>query len=95
MRFLILPILFTIDIGLAQTEKPTSKIDGTYYLLESESGINNQQTKTKLFQLAENNGLRMLAIAACEKCVPAIYTYKREDSESLKRHTFLTPWEFL
>ena len=88
MKIIVLPFLLLVNILFAQTDKPTSKMDGSYHLLESERGLNNQPTKTKLVQLVENNGVQMLAIAACEKCIPAIYTYKAEDSETLDRHTY-------
>ena len=77
-----------VNLGFSQADKTTTAINGTYYMLESERGLNNQPTKTKLVQLVENNGVQMLAIAACEKCIPAIYTYKAEDSETLDRHTY-------
>lgn len=81
-----LPIYFLMLVtcfAVAQYEVPTTAINGEYHLFEVERGINNQPTKTKLFEFGENNGVKLLAVAACEKCMPAIYTYQEEDSKRL------------
>ncbi len=64
--------------SFAQSVMVLDDVDGTYYLSNEERGI-----KKKLGQLVENNGTRMLALAACEKCPPAIYTYQEQDSKRL------------
>jgi len=66
----------------------TNQVNGTYHLFEAERGVNNKLTKTKLIEYGENNGTKLLAIAACEKCMPAVYTYKKEKSKELKRKVF-------
>lgn len=59
-----------------------------YHLLEAERGIDNQPTHTKLVEYGAHNGTKLLAIAACEKCIPAIYSYQADDSESLGVTTY-------
>ena len=81
-RILVL-LLFSINIIAAQQEMPTKSINGTYYLLFSERGV-----KTKHIQFGENNGTQLLAIAACEKCMPAVYTYKPKESKELEKPVF-------
>ncbi len=66
----------------AQKGMPTEAINGTYHLLEAERGIGNKQTKTKIFQYGLFGNDKVLAIAACEKCMPAIYKYQKKESEA-------------
>ena len=74
---------------LSQEEAVLSTaINGTYHLLEAERGMNNGQTKTKIFEYAEHNGKKLLAISACEKCMPAIYSYQEADSKDLETLVF-------
>lgn len=82
---ILLPIItfFVMQFSLSQNVKPTSDINGTYHLLEAERGV-----KTKFFEFGEHNGVQLLAIAACQKCIPGVYTYQKEDSESIDRLVF-------
>ena len=87
MKKLIISFIFLVNTNLlfSQHEMPSKDNSGTYYLLEAEKGINNKPTKTKLFQFGEKeeNGAQLLAIAACEKCMPAVYTYQAAQSKRL------------
>ena len=76
-------VLLTPCLLYSQGKKPTEAINGTYHLLEGERGIGNKQTKTKIFQYGLFGKTKVLAIAACGKCMPAIYKYKKEESEAL------------
>lgn len=80
---LLLPCLL-----FSQNENPTEAMNGTYHLLEGERSIGNKQTKTKIFQYGLLGNDKVLAVAACEKCMPAIYKYKEEDSKELKTAVF-------
>ena len=71
----------------AQHEPKASTIDGKYTALVEEKGMSGP-TKDKVIQLAENNGVQMLAVAACEKCFPAIYTYNADITSKLKKTVF-------
>ena len=62
----------------SQNENPTEALNGTYNLLESEKGIGNKQTFTKLFQYGKWGKDYVMAVAACSKCMPAIYKYNKE-----------------
>lgn len=82
--FLISFLLLTSTTLLfCQHEMPSTKNNGSYSLLEPERGINNKPTSTKLFEFGKNNGTNLLAIAACEKCMPALYTYQEAQSKRL------------
>lgn len=82
-------VLFCFPVFLfAQHKNPTETLNGTYYLLESERGIGNKQTKTKVAQYAKWGEDYVMAVAACEKCMPAIYKYKKEYSDELKTAVF-------
>jgi hypothetical protein len=69
--------------SLSYSQNPTEAINGTYHLLEGERGIGNKPTKTKLFQYGLLGDTKVLAVATCEKCMPAIYKYKEEYSKEL------------
>ena len=75
-------------IIFAQYTTPTEALTGTYYLLESERGIGNKQTNTKVAQYAKWGDDYVMAVAACEKCMPAIYKSKKEYSDELKTAVF-------
>ncbi len=84
MKHIVLFLLCTVGTSVfAQKGMPTEAINGEYHLLEAERGLKNQPTKNKLFQFGENNGTKLLAIAACEKCMPAVYTFQEEDTKRL------------
>ncbi len=76
-------VLLTPYLLFSQKEMPTEAINGTYHLLVAERGIGNKQTKTKIFQYGVFAGGKVLAIAACGKCMPAIYKYQKGDSKEL------------
>lgn len=72
----------------SQNSNPTEALNGTYNLLESERGIGNKQTFTKIFQYGKWGENYVMAVAACAKCMPAIYKYQKEYSEDLKTAVF-------
>jgi hypothetical protein len=75
-------LLFVISTAFAQQDVTPETVNGTYHLFMAERGVSGP-TKTKLIQFGENNGVKLLAIAACEKCMPAVYTYQEEESKRL------------
>lgn len=84
MKYILIVLLaFNITFVVAQDALPTETINGEYHLLEAERGVNNQPTQTKLFEFGEKNGVKLLGVAACEKCMPAVYTYQEKDSKRL------------
>ena len=76
-------VLLTPYLLFSQREIPTEAINGTYHLLEAERAGGNKKTLTKIFQYGKLGEDNVLAIAACAKCMPAIYKYKKEESEAL------------
>jgi hypothetical protein len=86
LKYLI--ILLSPCILFSQNENPTEALNGTYNLLESEKGIGNKQTFTKVFQYGKWGKDYVMAVAACEKCMPAIYKYNKEYSEDIKTTVF-------
>lgn len=90
-------LFFTIFIFLCSynnfaQENLKERFNGTYYLLEPERGVNNKQTKEKIVQFGENNGTKLLAIAPCEKCMPAVYTYQEKESKTYKKPIFFNSY---
>lgn len=81
-------ILLTPFILFSQNENPTEALNGTYNLLESEKGIGNKQTFTKIFQYGKWGKDYVMAVAACGKCMPAIYKYNKEYSDDMKTAVF-------
>lgn len=66
----------------SQSAEPTEEINGKYYLMDAERGIGSKMTKEKLFQYGVWGEDKVLVVAACEKCSPAMYKYKKEDSDA-------------
>lgn len=76
-------VLFAPFLLFSQNEIPTEVINGEYHLLEEERGVGNKQTKTKKFQYGLLGDQKALAIAACNRCMPAIYKYQEVESKEL------------
>lgn len=72
----------------AQNEVPTKAINGVYHLLEAERTTGSKTTKTKIFQYGLLGTTKVVAVAACKKCVPAIYKYQETESKELNRSVF-------
>lgn len=81
-------VLFTPCLLFSQNENPTEAINGTYHLLEAERAGGNKQTLTKIFQYGKWGEDNVLAVAACKKCMPAIYKYKEVYSKELETAVF-------
>ncbi|WP_407557324.1 hypothetical protein [Winogradskyella sp. 4-2091] len=71
-------LLFIPNLISSQGSMPTKERNGTYYLLEAERGAD-----TKMFEFGEHNGVQLLAVAACAKCMPGVYRYQEEDSKEV------------
>ncbi|TVZ55000.1 hypothetical protein OD91_0241 [Lutibacter sp. Hel_I_33_5] len=67
----------------SQSKEPTKTIDGTYLLMDAERGIGRKMTKEKLFQFTKWGNDKVLVVAACQRCSPAMYKYQKEDSQAL------------
>lgn len=90
MKNFILPVLIVIFKtinGQAQENPSKDMIDGAYTALFAEAGTSGDTTD-KSIQLVENNGTQMLAVASCEKCFPALYTYNSDLSVKLAKTVF-------
>nr|BFF39861.1 hypothetical protein BACY1_16660 [Tenacibaculum mesophilum] len=83
----ILVFIFPITV-YTQNEVPTKNINGLYHLLEGERTVGNKQTKTKFFQYSLLGTTKTVAVAACKKCIPAIYKYQEAESKELNRPVF-------
>ena len=81
--FKYLIVLLMPYLLFSQNEQPTEAINGTYHLMDSERGIGSKQTKTKLFQYGSWGEEKVLVVAACERCSPAMYKYQKEESEAM------------
>lgn len=69
-------------ILFSQSKEPTNAIDGKYYLMDAEKGIGSEMTKEKLFQYTKWGNDKVLIVAACQRCSPAMYKYNKEDSDN-------------
>jgi hypothetical protein len=77
-------ICFLLLSQISYTQNTRNKDNnGTYHLFEAERGINNKPTNSKIFEFGEHNSVKLLAIAACAKCMPAVYTYQETESNKL------------
>ena len=77
--------IFILILGLfqslySQKLEPSAALNGSYISLYAEKGSSGL-TKNKKIQYGENNGTRLLAVAACKRCMPAMYTYDKDLSE--------------
>ncbi len=91
---LILVLCFLCHFAYTQELLPTKAIDGSYKALKAEKGPSGL-TKDKVIQLAENNGTKMLAVASCEKCYPAMYSYNKALSEEFGTTVFMNSFGIL
>lgn len=80
--FKYLVVLLMPCMLFSQSKQPTEAINGKYYLMDAEKGIGSKMTKEKLFQYAAWGADNVLIVAACERCSPAMYKYKKEDSDA-------------
>ena len=86
LKYLI--VLLSPCFLFAQNENPTEALNGLYHLLDAERAGGNKHTKTKIFEYGKFGEDYVLAVAACQKCMPAIYKYKEEYSKDLKTAVF-------
>ncbi|PQJ78629.1 hypothetical protein [Polaribacter porphyrae] len=80
-QLIFLFFLFANVFNSNAQDNLTKRFNGKYHLLEAEKGIDNKPSKIKFVEFGENNGKKLLAVAACEKCTPAIFSYKQEESK--------------
>jgi len=76
----ILSIFFSQAI--AGTLSP-EEVKGTYHLTTTERG----QSKVKM-EMGQMGNKTVLAIAACDRCPPAVYTFQQEQSSTLQTPVF-------
>ena len=75
-------LLLLVTFFVASQDLSSDSVNGKYHLFEPERGVSGP-TKTKFIEFGENNGTKLLGVAACEKGMPAVYTYQEEDSKRL------------
>lgn len=74
---LIALVLLTSNC-FSQSVNPSKEINGKYHLLDAERGV-----KTKIFEYGAHNGTKLLLVASCKKCIPAVYKYQENDSKEV------------
>jgi hypothetical protein len=84
----ILVLFFAFNGLYAQSLLSSKNMNGSYTALVEERGPQGL-TNNKVIQLVENNGTTILAVAACERCFPAMYTYNEELSEQFGNTVFM------
>lgn len=85
---MLLIVFLSFALLQGQSLLSPDKVNGAYITFEAEKGPNGP-TKNKVIELAENNGTQMLAMASCERCFPAIYTYNKGLSEQFGKSVFI------
>ncbi|MFY7670827.1 hypothetical protein ACOSP6_07030 [Tenacibaculum sp. MEBiC06402] len=78
LRLKLIGLILLASNCFSQSVKVSKEINGTYYLLEAERGV-----KTKIFEFGEHNGTKLLLVASCKKCIPAVYKYQESDSKEV------------
>ncbi len=81
---IILCLVFFNNNINAQKEIPIEAINGTYHLLVP----TRDSSKKQFLQIGENNGVKILAMASCEKCMPATYVYNTEASNDIGKPVY-------
>ncbi|WP_271404900.1 hypothetical protein [Tenacibaculum soleae] len=81
--FKYLLVLLMPCLLYSQSKEPTKAINGKYYLMAAEKGIGSKMTKEKLFQYGVWGKDKVLMVAACNKCSPAMYKYNKDESQAM------------
>lgn len=81
--FKYLLVLLMPCLLYSQSKEPTKAINGKYYLMAAEKGIGSKMTKEKLFQYGVWGKDKVLMVAACNKCSPAMYKYNNDESQTM------------
>lgn len=81
--FKYLLVLLMPCLLYSQNKEPTKAINGKYYLMAAEKGIGSKMTKEKLFQYGVWGKDKVLMVAACNKCSPAMYKYNNDESQTM------------
>lgn len=88
IKLLVIACMLCLSITTnAQSVAPSNSINGAYHLFTPEKGQGGK-TKNMIVELMENNGTKMLGVAACKRCFPAVYTYKAEISKEFGKPVF-------
>ncbi|WP_444997671.1 hypothetical protein [Aliikangiella sp. IMCC44359] len=90
MVVLMMVTLFVLNSSASSSTLTPENINGVYYLGTPERG----QSKV-IVQFGQLGGKNVVAVAACKKCPPAVYTYNTEESQTLGVPVFSTAGLYL
>lgn len=89
LKALLLLLFFTVLSSKAQDYFPDKeKFNGTYYSLKPMKLRSGGVATEMICQVGKMGNIQVLAIAACEKCMPGVYTFKPSSSKEIKRAMF-------
>lgn len=86
----LISIYLILLCSVASAELNQQAVNGVYQL-----GVAERGQKKLMIQYGELNGNKVIAIAACQGCPPAIYSYQQEPSETLNTPIFMTAGLYL
>lgn len=90
-HILCLSVLFSSGLSsLFVNAEMTEALNGTYYL-----GVPERGAKQVLLQYGQLGEKRVIAVAACQKCPPAVYSFQAEPSQVLGVPVFMTAGLYL
>lgn len=82
--------LFSASLASADTSLTEAQVNGVYHL-----GIPERGQKKVLMQYGQLGANKVIAVAACQGCPPAVYQYQEEPSKTLKTPIFMTAGLYL
>lgn len=86
-------LFFTIVSSFAQDYFPNKEtFNGNYYGLTPIVLRNGSKVDFMICQVGDMGNDKVLAMAACKSCMPAVYTFKPESSKEIKKAVFYNKW---
>ncbi len=89
MKFIAYLLCLTIS-SVAFATDLSDEVNGVYHLGTPERGA-----QKVMLQYGELNGKKVIAVAACKGCPPAVYSYQEEPSKELNTPVFMTAGLYL
>ncbi len=90
MRYFLIISLFIFPLTYT-ADSSAAVVEGLYDTLNPERGRNGQPTQKVFMKMADMNGQSVVAVVGCNPgCVPVVYSYQKEPSETLGRDIYFS-----